>query len=213
MKLLHLFLLICIISNYALTSQRKNIIKIKQSQPSKAFFSPTIKELDYSNEKDVNEVCDLFKDKHIQDMLDGINQNDIKNILKHYTSNEIDKEASGKFITCTTNTCNSIICGVLIVSQNKIKKTAIYHNIVVNKNYRRRGVASSLMSHAEKNFISPSIQQINLVVLHNNKSAIKCYEKHGFHTPICSQINNYINTFIIGTKDNEITYKMIKNVK
>jgi ribosomal protein S18 acetylase RimI-like enzyme len=208
MKLLHFLLLLCIISNYIFSSQRNH----RNTKPTEK-LSFIIEELNYFDQQEVDRVCSLFEDKYTQRMLDGVNQNKIREALKDYKSNDINIETSGRFITCTAiDIYNSTLCGLLIVSQNRKDKTATYHDIVVAKDFRQKGIASSLMSYAEQYYLAPSIAQISLEVLDINKPAIKCYEKHGFYIPLSDQIFSYIDK-ARGINDNQIAYNMHKNLK
>lgn len=83
-------------------------------------------------------------------------------------------DATNPFFKCIIYTIDDKIVGFL-------KYSLIYENIeidyiYVDKEYRGRSIATSMIKHIENN----NVQNISLEVNENNTSAINLYKKNGF---------------------------------
>ena len=160
MKILPLFLCISLISHNLFSSQEK----LFHEQ-----FS--IKELNYENEQEVADVCEIFQDEQIQKMTNA-NPDLIKRLI---TSSPF------RFLACTTIEDPLITCATLGFEDDQKDNTALFLILAVKHDFQQKGIASSLMIHAEQKFIDHSVQQIFMHVDPRNKSALACYKKQGFY--------------------------------
>ena len=80
---------------------------------------------------------------------------------------------------------DNILVGFIHIS--KLYETMDIVNIVVDMNYRNRGIATKLITYVES--IYDDIDNIMLEVNENNKNAISLYEKCGFN--VINKRNNY----------------------
>ena len=83
---------------------------------------------------------------------------------------------------------NNILVGFIHI--NKLYENMDIVNIVVDPDYRRRGIASSLLNYVISLF--SDVSSIILEVNENNHSAIKLYEKQQFNV-INKRLNYYGN--------------------
>ena len=77
---------------------------------------------------------------------------------------------------------NNAIIGFMGVSRcpmSKVKHIADFA-IGVLSDYRRKGVASNLLSFAENWLKEKGVKRVEMTVIAENKPAISCYEKNGF---------------------------------
>lgn len=105
---------------------------------------------------------------------------DLENILNHYDEYENswtkdaleqDFENSTYLVAKRNDICLGFISYRIVMDELEIM------NIVVNKNYRMRGIASKLLSYVIR---KEDYEKINLEVNVNNKPAIIMYKKFGF---------------------------------
>jgi ribosomal-protein-alanine N-acetyltransferase len=61
--------------------------------------------------------------------------------------------------------------------------------LVVSKNYRKKGIGNTLLTHLLKILTIKNIKQVELEVKISNKSAIDFYRKHGFE--LKKVLNNF----------------------
>lgn len=80
---------------------------------------------------------------------------------------------------------DNILVGFIHIT--KLYETMDIVNIVVDMNYRNRGIATKLITYVES--IYDDIDNIMLEVNENNKNAISLYEKCGFN--VINKRNNY----------------------
>jgi ribosomal-protein-alanine N-acetyltransferase len=84
------------------------------------------------------------------------------------------------------------IAGFILLEVRSRKKTATMITLDVRAEYRRRGVATELLSATEEILGKHKIRRYELQVDVQNSAAIELYKKHGFET-ICTLKNYYAN--------------------
>ena len=133
----------------------------------------------------------------------------------------------------TKETLNREFLNVIVYEENGIKGVLVYSliydrieidYIVVDKNYRRLGIATKLLKYIETN----DVKNITLEVRESNIPAIRFYEKNGFIKSairknyykdengilmIKSLVNNMKDTYILGIESScdETSVSIVKN--
>lgn len=157
-----------------------------------SYSSFSVFEVNKNDESELSQICTLFEDK--------------KNRTESFTDPEdISKMIHGdiyKTLVCKTNSVPPKVVGSLSyvyqrngmeqygsniawedVNSGFIKTDAdaiCYSSVAVHPEYRRQGVATELMQHADNFCIKLGMKNIILWVYHKNTQAISCYEKQGF---------------------------------
>lgn len=77
---------------------------------------------------------------------------------------------------------NDKIIGFMGISRSPMSKVKHIANFAIGvlSNYRKRGVASKLMSFAESWLKDKGVKRVEMTVIAENKPAITCYEKNGY---------------------------------
>ena len=127
--------------------------------------------------KDINEFIDLRKKTFREFKFKKI-KNEEKNIKKEF-SNFLE---SSKKLFLVVNEKDKII-GYLIATflSNVWQKSVYLDDIFVEKGFRRKMIASNLMSELIKNAKQRKIKKIKLGVDVKNKKAILFYKRFGFN--------------------------------
>lgn len=74
------------------------------------------------------------------------------------------------------------IVGFMGISRSPMSKVKHIANFAIGvlNDYKKRGIASKLMSFAEKWLKEKDVKRIEMTVIDENKTAITCYEKNGY---------------------------------
>ena len=173
-----------------------------------------IKELDYQDEQEVSAVANLFDgDKEIQEMTGGKNKACLERILDKYSDS--DKLNYGKFFICISSDESKQVCGVLVCKHDIEAKILEYKVLAIHKNYRRQGIASSMMSYVEQIYTELAIEKILVGVFPHNKSGIQCYSQQGFEIPFMNKIDMYCakaRAILSNQSLDSIGFYMVKNI-
>ncbi len=99
--------------------------------------------------------------------------------------NPIDDSVEGfeRYLKRNPNTCfaavtDGRIIGVILSGHDG--RRAMIHHMCVHRDYRRRGIASCLVSHAEEALKKEGIQKIIGMVFKNNDAANAFWEQQGY---------------------------------
>lgn len=175
-------------------------------------FSCKIRELNYQDPYEIQQACKLFQDKDTQSKTGNISFDDMEYDIHH-------KNKSSRFIIFELNAIEkqkSRIIGLLHLKIHKAHKAVKYQTIAVDKNYRKLGVASSLMNTAQQEFIPASTEIIHLSVQHQNQDAIRCYQNNGFtihqETQLIADCCIPLWNIIPCLNASQISYGMIKTI-
>lgn len=133
----------------------------------------------------VNELRQLVYDMHVRGR-PNVFRPGFGSELRHYAYTKFDAEDSDVLVA----TSDGNICGYAIVEYNIIPETVysfaqrIYRiaEIGVSENYRRRGVATALLSYMKKDAAARELDKIELDMLEFNDGALTFYENSGFKT-------------------------------
>lgn len=173
-----------------------------------------VRELNYYDTQEIEEVCQLFQDKDISEMTGGKNFDNQMNLLSAYGQDEQQKH--GKYFICKSIDEIKKVCGIVICTYNLEDGYAEYKAIAVHKDYRRQGIASLIMTHVEKVYIEPmSIKKILIGVFPQNLAAIKCYSKQGFYIPLRDRVQTYYriaHARLLGKPTNSMGFYMHKDL-
>lgn len=75
------------------------------------------------------------------------------------------------------------LVGIVLYVKNprkKMKHIALVNSMYVKNNYKRQGIAYSLINEALKELKEANVEIVNLSVVTNNQAAIELYKKIGF---------------------------------
>lgn len=146
------------------------------SSANKADFVFEVRELNYRDAREVDQVCALLKtDKYYQ--ADFWMSCTIDYLLRQDTSTGIE----GIIVVAKTIASNKI-CGVTCCQLYSDERSSGWIELVlVDLQYRRKSIASSMLQYLQKHCLKQSIQKLQLSVPENNLTAKKCYLKFGFH--------------------------------
>lgn len=77
---------------------------------------------------------------------------------------------------------NDRIVGFMGISRSPMSKAKHIANFAIGvlSDYRKRGIASALLSFAENWLKEKGVKRIEMTVIAENKPAISCYEKNGY---------------------------------
>lgn len=144
------------------------------SSANKVDFLFEVKELNYANAHEVDQVYALLKtDKYYQ--TDFWMAATISYLLRQDTSTGIEG------IIVVAKAFNKI-CGVTCCQLYSDERSSGWIALVlVDQGYRRKSIASSMLQYLQKNCLKQSIKKLQLSVPENNFAAKKCYLKLGFH--------------------------------
>lgn len=99
--------------------------------------------------------------------------------------NDIDdsKEGINKYLsrnpdTCFVAICDKIIVGVILSGHDG--RRGFIHHTAVNPNFRKMGIASSLLDYALNALKEQGINKVALVVFERNQTGNSFWEKQGF---------------------------------
>lgn len=128
-----------------------------------------VRELNYQNQQEVEQVSDLFKDEDIFKMTGGWTKEKISKLLFNYTSE--DKDRYGNFFVC----CNDSqgVCATLACTFDAKNKSAEIKILGVHKDYRGHGIASQLIQYTQDRCIEQSLLDIGVGVFPQNNAAIQ----------------------------------------
>jgi hypothetical protein len=79
----------------------------------------------------------------------------------------------------TDQECGSLHGLIFRDSKNKI--SACFHAVEVGITHRRNGIATTMMQYTEDEFKKLNVKKIFLLVVKDNKEAVKCFYKFGFY--------------------------------
>lgn len=147
------------------------------------------------------EVCELnYKDLYwsnwsIYSLADYENGQPIPldHLEKMSVLDDADVSENMRVCVCTINDAGiKKICGGLLyeihTDTSSGKVVGIYHVVFVSKHYRRQGVASLMMLHAQKICSQRNASHLLIKVLANNRAAVNCYYNFGFYIPFKRKI-------------------------
>lgn len=142
-----------------------------------------IKKVD--NKEEAN-YCDKLLSLLIQDEK-KYNEN-IKDdyIVSNWYQNLYDKKNNALFIVLDNNSIVGYIYVKIITSDNGPEKEqeASISGLYVISEYRRKGIATSLIKEVKKWCLKKDIKYINLSVLSKNEAALNLYNKESFNEHI-----------------------------
>ena len=168
MKLSYILLFLSVLSNSLRASQEQFIIR----------------QLNYFDQQEVKQVCDIFKDEEIQERAHAtpnVINYEIQNTRVVQLTKYKDHPSVWNFIICQTSSNPSQVCGMLAFS--KREDTARLMALAVKNEFRRQGIASALLSDFEQNQISSSVNCLYVnpeCRIYDNEQAIACLRKNGF---------------------------------
>lgn len=116
--------------------------------------------------------------------LDRSHTKEIQAFLKtHYPATFLNQDALDAGVTTAVRGPHGdliALCGIHVVAQSE--HVAALGNVVTHPNHRGQGLAAHTISATCHALIDQGITHIGLNVMSSNTSAIRCYEKLGFHT-------------------------------
>ena len=175
MKLSYILLFLSIASNILHASQEQFIIR----------------QLNYSDEQEIKQVCDIFKDEEIREKT---NYKSSTAMLYTILTNH---RATSKILIAQTYENPAQICGILEFDQRRKDKKAYLMTLAVKEEFRRRGIASALISDFEQNRIEPFVESIIIRptedYIYNNRPAMALFRKHNYQSSFWFGISKVID--------------------
>lgn len=132
--------------------------------------------------EDANELCDLFNEIITLDDYNASSNHDHK-FLKENIEKQIEKhQLSSNMLYVVGKIDNQIVAEANLrpVANMYRLRHRLEMGIGVKKEYRNKGIASSLLKIVIEKAKNEGFEQINLEVATQNKYAIKLYKKFGF---------------------------------
>ncbi|MFA5999344.1 MAG: GNAT family N-acetyltransferase [Candidatus Babeliales bacterium] len=129
----------------------------------------TIYPLDKNNELDVNKMCQLFDDAEIYKKLNGYEPQELKNSL-----------LTPEYQAFLAHDSKGQVCGALVyivLSDDSVYKIEY---LAVHKDYRRQGIAKTLIQAVQKLAFDNEIKTLQIAALVENTNALHCYQSIGF---------------------------------
>ena len=136
-------------------------------------------------------------EKHIveidEDKLDIINK-DYREKMALFDIEEVTKNDGKIFLAIERDEVVGLIMGIIRKWENKdyldykCPKTGVITELVVSKQYRRKGTGNELITKMEEYFRSIKCEYITVDVFAYNNSAIDFYNRNGYHNRMLKMI-------------------------